>query len=168
MLARRLGDATGLPVIHMDREYWQPGWVQPEPSEWASRVDELAAGDSWIMDGNYGGTMAQRLARADTIVFLDVPRSVCVWGALKRRVAFHGRPRPDMTEGCEERLTFEFLKWIWDYPATRRPGILAMLREQRAAGKVVRRLRSRRSIERFVTAVADDARLSRNCEAPRH
>jgi len=28
-LARKLGAITGLPVIHLDREHWRPGWVEP-------------------------------------------------------------------------------------------------------------------------------------------
>lgn len=29
--ARTLSDLTGLPVIHLDSHYWQPGWQRPSP-----------------------------------------------------------------------------------------------------------------------------------------
>jgi len=95
-LARQVGDATGFPVIHLDREHWQPGWVAPGSEAWAARVAELVAGEAWIIDGNYGGTMEARFARADTIVLLDLPRTVCLYRAVKRAVLFRNRGRPDM------------------------------------------------------------------------
>lgn len=153
-LARQVGDATGLPVIHLDREYWQPGWVAPENEAWAARVAELVAGEAWIIDGNYGGTMEARFARADTIVLLDIPRTVCLYRAVKRTVLFRNRSRPDMAPGCEEKIDLEFLKWIWAYPATRRPGILARLREERAAGKRVVRLRNTKQVRTFLRTLA--------------
>jgi len=149
-LARDLGQRTGLPVVHLDAEHWLPGWVEPDREEWRRKVETLSEGDRWIMDGNYGGTMRHRLARADTIVFLDLPRRVCIYRALKRSTVYRRRPRPDMADGCEEKIDWKFLKWIWDYPATRRPGILAMLREARSEGKAVYRLRSSKAVRRFV------------------
>lgn len=149
-LARQIGEATGLPVVHLDREHWQPGWVSPAPDAWAARVDQLAAADSWVIDGNYGGTMDVRLERADTIVFMDLPRWLCVFRATKRALIFRDGIRPDMAPGCDEKLDWAFLKWIWDYPRTRRPGILVRLRRERAAGKRVVRLRSTRQVRGFI------------------
>lgn len=149
-LARRLGESTGLPVIHLDREHWRPGWVEPPRDEWSARVLQLAGGERWIIDGNYGGTMEPRLARADTIVFLDFPRWRCIYRVIKRRIVYRDRPRPDMAAGCEEKLDLKFLRWIWDYPATRRPGILALLRAARAEGKTVVVLRDPRALERWL------------------
>ena len=149
-LARQLGDITGLPVVHLDARFWKPGWVPSPNDEWDEAMTELAAGERWILDGNYGRTMELRFARADTVVFLDYSRWLCCYRAIKRRVQYGGRSRPDMTEGCDEKIDLEFLKWIWDYPATRRPGILARLEELRAEGKRVYRLRHPRDARRFL------------------
>jgi|GEM_PF-6982669 len=65
-LAKRIAARTGLPVVHLDREFWQPGWVETAKPVWRARVKELAAGERWIMDGDYGGTLALRMERADT------------------------------------------------------------------------------------------------------
>jgi adenylate kinase family enzyme len=149
-LARKLGDGTGLPVVHLDREHWKPGWVEPPREEWNARVTELAAGDRWIIDGNYGGTMHARIAAADTVIFLDFSRFACLRGVISRRIRYRNTSRPDMTEGNKERLTFQFLKWIWDYPATRRPGIVGMLARAVADGKRVVILHNRGEVERFL------------------
>jgi len=125
--AARLAERTGLPLIHLDALYWRPGWVEPAKEEWTRRVAQLVADDRWIMDGNYGGTLESRLAACDTVVFLDLPRALCLRRVIGRRIRFRGRARPDMAPGCPEQLSWEFLHWIWSYPATRRPGILRRL-----------------------------------------
>jgi adenylate kinase family enzyme len=148
-LARRLGARLGLPVIHLDAEHWRPGWVATPADEWAAKVRELARGERWIIDGNYGNTMEIRLAAADTIVFLDFPRRICLWRVLRRQLRYRGRSRPDMTEGCPERITLEFVRWIWEYPRTRRPKVLAAMRSTGVHARHVI-LRSPREVEAFV------------------
>jgi adenylate kinase family enzyme len=147
--ASQLGERTGLPVVHLDALFWRAGWRETPREEWAARVEELIAADAWIMDGNYGGTMERRLAACDTVVFLDFPRALCLWRVIKRRAKFRGRSRPDVAEGCEERLTLEFVRWVWGYPRKRRPGVLKRLGELRGGQKVFV-LRSPREAQRFL------------------
>jgi adenylate kinase family enzyme len=147
--AARLGARTGLPVIHLDALYWRAGWRETPREEWAARVEELLAGGEWIMDGNYSGTMERRLAVCDTVVFLDLPRTLCLWRVIKRRAIFRGRARPDMAEGCRERLTWEFARWVWTYGRARRPGVLKRLGEL-SEGQRVHVLRSSREVRRFL------------------
>ena len=108
-LARQIGERLGLPVIHLDAEHWQAGWIEPTKEEWAHRVGELAQREAWVMDGNYGGTMDVRLAAADTILFLDLPLLLCIWRVCRRFWKYRGRSRPDMTPGCPEKIDFVFL-----------------------------------------------------------
>ena len=152
VFALRLAERTGLPVIHLDREYWGPGWQPMPEDEWIARIRELTAGQRWIMDGNFGGTIQIRMAAADTVVFLDLPRLVCIWNVIKRRVRYHGAARPDMTPGNREKLDLEFLRWIWGYPRTRRPGILAQL-EALPPSVLVVRLTSHRAADAFLAGI---------------
>ena len=73
--ARRLADKTGLPLIHLDAHFWNPGWVPTPREEWRARHAELLSPDEWIIDGVYPGTLEERVAAADTVIFLDVPRA---------------------------------------------------------------------------------------------
>jgi adenylate kinase family enzyme len=152
-LARRLGTATGIPVVHLDAHFWRPGWVEPADAAWEQQVEALLGGDAWIMDGNYGRTMERRLARADGVVLLDPPRLVCVARAVRRWWAYRGRSRPDMTAGCPERVTREFVVWIWTYRRRRLPGVLAMLEGFRAQGGRVWHARSAGEAERAITEI---------------
>ena len=150
--ARRLARCTGLPLIHLDAIYWHPGWVETPREEWALVVEKLVSGDEWIIDGNYGGTFEQRLAACDTVVFFDMPRWLCLWRAVVRRVRYRTEPRPDMREGCPEELTWEFVRWVWTYPRRRRPEILQRL-SRPDSGRRVFVLRSASDVEQFFRAV---------------
>lgn len=149
--AARLGEARGLPVVHLDRFYWSAGWVETPKPEWRARVEELIRREAWIMDGNYSGTLDIRLEACDTVILLDVPRVVCLWRVLKRALTYRRGGRPDMAEGCDEKIDLEFLRWVWDYPKRARPGVLKMLKE-RARDKRVFVLRKQDEIESFLTA----------------
>ena len=87
----------------------------------------LAAGDRWIMDGNYDSSLDLRLPRADTVVWFDYPMLPCLRRAIWRVVTSYGRVRPDMGEGCPERFDREFLRYIWTFNAKERPSVVASL-----------------------------------------
>ena len=147
-LARQLGERLGLPVVHLDAHYWNPGWVETPAEEWRERVQRLIAGPEWVMDGNYGGTLDIRLAVADTVIFLDLPRIVCLWRIMRRAARYWGRTRPDIAPDCPEKIDWEFVVWVWTYPSRRRPGILARLRELESARAIV--LRSASDVENLL------------------
>jgi adenylate kinase family enzyme len=125
--ARELAMGTGLPLIHLDLHYWKPGWTPTPPDEWTERVRSLACEDRWIIDGNYAGSFAIRRERCDAIVFFDLPRLVCLAGVVRRRLRHRNESRPDLPEGCSERLDWNFVRWIWDFPRESRPRILEAL-----------------------------------------
>jgi len=145
----RLGALLNIDVIHLDQCFWQPGWVKPEPEEWERIVTELTDRDSWILDGNYSGTLELRIGKCDTIVFLDLSRWVCLWRIVTRSLRYRNGRRPDMAEGCPEQLTLEFVLWVWNYPRRSKPKILELLREK-GEGKQIVWLRSRGEVERFL------------------
>ncbi len=132
--AKRLGEVLGINVIHLDRLYWQPGWIEPPKPEWAATVEEICNRDAWIMDGNYSGTLERRLAACDTVIFLDLPPRTCVWRVLKRLVRYRNTTRLDMAEGCHEHFNLQFLLWVWNYRRRTRPKIVNRLK--RCEGKV--------------------------------
>ena len=125
--SRELAERTGLPVIHLDKEFWQPGWVQMPRAAWRAKVVELAAGERWIMDGNYDSSLDLRLPRADTAVWFDYPTLRCVQRALWRAVRTYGEVRADMGAGCPERFDMEFLRYIWTFNSQQRPRVVAAL-----------------------------------------
>ena len=144
-VARALAARTGLPLIHLDACYWRPNW-EPTPADaWRAKVRELAARSRWVMDGNYSSTLDLRLPVADTIVFLDLPRRVTLRRVLARRLRWHGRVRPEMPEGCEERISLDFVRWLWRFPRAGRRRLLDAIALAGVEHRVIR-LTSRRDV----------------------
>ncbi len=157
-LATAIADATGLPLFHLDREYWQPGWVEPDKAAWRERNARLVAQERWVIDGNYGSSLPARLARADLVVWLDLPIRVCVAGALRRLARYRGRVRPDMREGCPERPNrafLAFLGYILTFRRQKRPGIERALGE---SGVKVIRIDTVAARARFARALGEGRR----------
>ena len=151
--ARRLSEILGIDVVHLDALYWKPGWVEPSKEEWAETVRGVLKRDAWIMDGNYSGTLAERIDACDAVIFLDVPRTTCLWRVIQRSAMYRNATRPDMAEGCVERLSFEFFAWIWNYPKRSRPKVVKLLDSERAKEKAVR-LRTSSEVDRFLDGAA--------------
>jgi adenylate kinase family enzyme len=147
--ANQLGELLNIKVLHLDKFYWRPGWIEMPKPDWLKTVEELLKGDAWIMDGNYSGTLGIRFKACDTVIFLDLPRTLCLWRALKRAIMYKKKSRPDMTEGCPERLSLEFMLWIWNYPRRTRPKIVRMFEADLEAKKIIW-LRSQADVETFL------------------
>lgn len=154
--ARELGERLGLPVLHLDRWFWSPGW-RPSPSDrFAQAVRDLAAREEWVMDGNYRGTLGERLPRADLLVLLDLPRRVTVTRVLRRWWSLRGQQRPDLAPGCPERLRGDFLRYVWHYPRDARPALLRTIAEAGREDDLVR-LRSSAEVRRWLERLPREA-----------
>ncbi|HEY0459516.1 MAG TPA: DNA topology modulation protein [Pyrinomonadaceae bacterium] len=151
-LALRLGETIGIEVVHLDRIHWKPGWTESPKDKFRDDVEEILKKERWIMDGNYGGTMEMRLKACDTVIFLDFPRPVCLYRVIKRRLTYRGTHRPDMTEGCHEKIDFEFLHWIWTFPTRAKSEIEERLKKI-GSDKTIIRLRSPREVKDFLASV---------------
>lgn len=111
-LTHTLAERLDLPAHHLDRLFWLPGWVERDRAEGRAELAGILAQDRWIIDGNYGSTLPMRVARADTVVWLDYPTRLCLSRAIRRWWKFRGVTRPDMTEDCPERFDVEFMLYI--------------------------------------------------------
>lgn len=155
--ARRLGELLNIQVKHLDKFYWRAGWREPAKEDWLKTVTELASDESWIMDGNYSGTLDFRIQQCDTIIFLDMSRLLCLWRVAKRRLLYRKGSRPDIAEGCPEQLNWEFVQWIWNYSRRSRPKVVRLLNEHAGTKEIVW-LRSRAEVEKLLKQLTNDER----------
>jgi len=151
-VCERIGRILGIPVVHLDKYYWNPNWVDTPKDEWVSKVKNLIASESWVMDGNYTSTLKMRSEVADTLIFLDMTRRMSYFRVIIRYLKNRGKTRPDVTEGCPEKIDLDFIRWIWDYPNTRKPAILRFLERLRSS-KNVYIIKNQREIEEFLKAL---------------
>ncbi|MDB5045177.1 MAG: topology modulation protein FlaR [Deinococcus sp.] len=112
-LAKKLAARTGLPLIHLDELYWNPGWVKVESAVWQQRLAEALAAERWIVDGNFSTTLRERAFRADLVVFLRPPRLLCLWRAFWReRLNLRPHARHDGAKWPSRALLLD----IWHFP----------------------------------------------------
>ena len=151
-LARHLGQALGLPAIHLDSLFWLPGWVESTPEDMEAKVLAAASKDAWVMDGNYRAYhLDVRLGRASAVIILDIPRLTRMWGILCRTVSNKGRSRADLAPGCPERFDWEFTKFAWRSPSRQMAAENMASAERYGVPCIV--LRSRRQVRKFLARV---------------
>ncbi|MEW9502319.1 DNA topology modulation protein [Jeotgalibacillus marinus] len=136
-LANQLESKLLLPVIHLDAIFWKPGWKATPKLEFRQQLSNIMKEDAWIIDGTFGSTIDQRLKVADTVIFLQYSRYLCVSRALKRRMMYHKKTRPDMVDGCEEKMDLDFLKWIWHFSRDQAPDILHKLNKLQTSKNII-------------------------------
>lgn len=120
--SRALSANTGIPLYHLDMMYWNPDKTVVDKAVFLDRLKTVIQSEEWIIDGNYGSTMEQRLSACDTVFFLDYPTEVCVEGVRERM----GKPRGDMPWFETEEDT-EFIEFIKRYNEDQRPTVIELL-----------------------------------------
>lgn len=130
--ARRLRDATGLPLYYLDRLWHRPDRTTLSRQAFDAQLSHLIRRDRWIIDGNYLRTLEIRLAACDTVFLLDVPLDECLAGAAGRI----GKPREDMP-WIERTFDDEFRRWIEEFPRQQLPQMYRLLAQYRASREII-------------------------------
>ncbi|MDO6591440.1 DNA topology modulation protein FlaR [Loktanella sp. D2R18] len=120
-IARILGARTRLPIHHMDKIHWKPGWEPRDMSERELMCHAIEHGESWIFEGGFSKTYDHRATRADMLIWLDLPVSLRFWRVVRRLFRDYGKTREDMTNNCPEVFHGEtFAFWLWIFTSRKR------------------------------------------------
>lgn len=167
MLASELAAHLDVQHVELDAVYHQPGWVPLPPAEFRQAVGAKAAADSWVIDGNYSAVRQLVWARADTVVWLDLPKRTVmrqiIWRTF-RRVA----GREELWNGNRERWRNFFsldpeesvIVWAWHKHAEYRARYGSAAADPANAHLTFIRLASRRDVARFLADPLAYARVS--------
>jgi adenylate kinase family enzyme len=159
-VGRQLASALGVPYLELDSIYHQPGWVPLGPEEFRRRATAAAAGDGWVIDGNYSAVRPLVWDRADTVVWLDLPRRTVmrqvVWRTLRRAAL-----RAELWNGNRERwanlFTWEpeesVISWAWHRHSVYRARYAATADDPACSHLRFVRLRRRAEVRRFLAGV---------------
>ncbi|NLS16034.1 AAA family ATPase [Rhizobium sp. P40RR-XXII] len=129
-LSQKIAARFDLTYISVDRDIlWLPGWVQRDKTEQRSLILSMIEGERWVMDGTNPSTFDIRLPRTDFVIWVRMPRLLCIWGAVSRWLKWIGRTRPEMAPGCKEKIDWEFLRFIWTFEEKFTPRVVAALVE---------------------------------------
>jgi adenylate kinase family enzyme len=146
-LARTLAETLRAPMTHLDALHYDSGWNTLPPEKFSALQEELVAEPRWVIDGNYASTLPIRLKRADTVIFLDLPPLVCLWGILQRRWRFRGGQHTE--QGVFDRIHWGFIRYVLSYRRSMRPKVRVLIAEHATHAQVVT-LTSRRAVRRYI------------------
>jgi len=117
-LCRKLSEKYNIPALHLDTVQFLPNWEVRSDEEKHNIVTTFLDNnpDGWAIDGNYTKlSYDRRVEEADVIIQMLFSRINCLWRCARRYHTYKGKSRPDMTEGCAEKMDWEFVKWIlWE------------------------------------------------------
>jgi adenylate kinase family enzyme len=158
-LAVALAARLGAPCVELDAIFHQPGWTERPVEDFRARVADAAAGDTWVIDGNYSAVRDLVWARADTVVWLDLPRPAVMRRVVTRTVRRAAR-RQELWNGNREPWSNfwsldpqrSVVAWAWTRHRNYRARYEAALADPAWARLRFVRLRSTAEVRRFVSA----------------
>ncbi len=146
VFSRKLADATGLPLYHLDMIWHRADRTTISREEFDRQLKELLEQEKWILDGNFRRTFPERLAECETVFLFDLPVEECIAGVESRI----GHKRVDMP-WVEEEFDPDFLQWIKEFPEKVLP---YMKRQLENCGKQVIIFHSRPEADRFIDGLS--------------
>ncbi len=156
-LALKLAYLVNLPLYHLDQYYWKAGWERTDSIEFTHIHAELCKRDRWIIEGCNLSWLSDRVAEAELIIFLDMPRYQCLWRVIKRCVLYYDKVIPGMAIECKQRITgfkfLEFLRWVWHFKNRSRAKIVDHIESSTQAGKPVIILKSGKEVNDFLKKI---------------
>ena len=122
-LSKNLSKKLNLPVYHIDGIHHLENWQIRDKDERDKMILEIVNQSKWIIDGTYHTTLKERVENADLIIYLDYSSIAQAKGALGRWIKNHGKEKEEIP-GCRERMSFEFLMWVWNWRKNKREDII--------------------------------------------
>jgi len=159
-VGRRIAGSLGAPYVELDSIFHQPGWTELPPAEFRRRVADLVGGDAWVVDGNYRAVRDLVWARADTVVWLDLPRPLVLRRVVLRTLR-RALTRRELWNGNREPLSNFYrldperniIRWTWVMHPTYVARYSAALADPAHAHLRFVRLRSPAEIAAFLASL---------------
>ena len=129
--SRKLRDKTGLPLFYLDTIWHKADKTTVSREEFDLALEGILAKEFYIIDGNYSRTLERRFKDCDTVVFMDIPISECLNGAMERI----GKVREEMP-WIETELSPDFREWIETFPDRDAPKILSLIEKYKNEKKI--------------------------------
>jgi len=106
-LARGIAAALGIPLLELDAVHHQADWQPLDTDEFRRRVSEFTSAGAWVVDGNYSAVRDIVWSRADTVIWIDLPRHR-VMRRLAARTLRRMATKAELWNGNRERWSYLF------------------------------------------------------------
>lgn len=144
-----LSQKMNIPFLHLDTIIYKHDWKEPEFEQAQHIVYDFMKKENWIIDGNFLNKIVNRFEECNCIYFLDFNRFICLWSVIKRYFKYKGKKRSSRSNYCDEKLTFDYLKWVGiDYYKTSRKTIKNYL-SQHSEKKIII-FKNRKQVQKYL------------------
>jgi adenylate kinase family enzyme len=109
-----LSQQLSLPLYHLDKYFFVENWVERPKKDFLHIQHNIVAQEHWIIDGNALSSLEIRYAHADLVLYFSTPRFLCFGRLIKRRF-FRDLSIQDRAEGCQERLSYRLIRYMWSF-----------------------------------------------------
>ena len=106
--ARALSQLAALPCTELDELFWGPDWTPKPPEAFRALAADAAAGERWVIEGNYSDVRELLWPRAELVIWLNYPFALVCWRALRRTLA-RNLEREALWHGNRESFRRSFL-----------------------------------------------------------
>lgn len=160
-VAKRLAEILGVTYICSDAIYWGPDWTESPPDKRLAEYDLATRGDAWTFDGNVDGLSDTKgaliLSRADTLVWLDLPRLQVFMQVLRRTIQRAWTGEPMWHNNSESRRMSFFsrdsiLLWSMQTYSMRKKKYRELFKDPAHAHLRKLRLTSRKRVDAWLSA----------------
>lgn len=153
--ARALAKKTKLPLNHLDFYYHQKEHnYEKNKQAWLSKMDELTAKKSWIIEGNYGSSYSYRIPKSDTLIFMDMPSWLSTWSVIKRRFQYRNKKRDEMPEDWKEKIDPIFFKYVLLFKIKSRTDVVNGIEKYKHQGLDVIHFKTRKAAYKWLDKIS--------------
>jgi adenylate kinase family enzyme len=146
--------------VELDALSWGPQWTPRPREDLVADAERAIAENAWVIDGNYSYLQPAVWARADTVVWLDLPTPLVI-SRVYRRTLRHAVNRAELWPGTGNRQRWRdvfapsssdsIVRWSWDQQKRYGERYGAAMADPANAHLTFHRLRSRRDVDAFFT-----------------
>ena len=127
-LAKYLSKKYEIPLLHLDKEYWQNGWDKYPVKRFIKRSRNfILTNDSWIIEGTPIPDLEFRVVNADLIIFLDINKFICILRVLIRACKYKLFTTKDTSSSPAAKVNWTLIKWLWNFNKNKRSDLLKII-----------------------------------------
>lgn len=117
LLARKLSKSLDLPIFHIDKYFFEKGWIERDHDHFLQDVKEVVKTENWIIDGNGMRSLEMRYSQADLAIYCNFPRFLCLYRIFYRWISTFNKAKEDGPEGSKNSVSWRLVKYLWKFNA---------------------------------------------------
>jgi adenylate kinase family enzyme len=113
ILARRISNSLSLPLFHIDKMFFEKGWIERDHDHFLEDIKSVLQKSDWILDGNGMRSLEMRFKEANIAIYCNLPRLLCLFRVFYRWISTLYTIKDDGPEGSSNTVSWKLIKYLW-------------------------------------------------------